>query len=307
MAAFFILLAAFVVDAILGETKRFHPLVGFGRGAQKLEAVFNREQHSEVQQKAIGSVLWLLLILPIPAAYYYFSQHFQSWWLDIFILYLALGNKSLREHAVQVYQPLTEGNLTQARHYCSYLVSRDTSELSEQQISRAVVESVLENGHDAVIASLFWYCVGGIPLVIAHRLANTLDAMWGYKNSRYLNFGWCSAKMDDCLGWPSAKVTALLYAIQSKRVLACLVNAYKQGRQYKSLNGGWAMASGATSLNIELGGAASYFGQSVRSVTLGQGQTVAAKHILASVKLINRAAWLLIVASFPTVFIHFGW
>ena len=285
-----ILLVALILDRVFGEIKRFHPLVGFGNVASRIESKLNQLPYSGNQKKVLGMIAWLLVVSPIVLSVYYLSQYF-SWWLDALLVYLAIGGQSLKEHAIQVYKPLVINDIKSARHYCGYLVSRETDELDETEISRAVVESVLENGHDAVIASLFWYCVGGLPLLVAHRLANTLDAMWGYKNDRFVNFGWFSAKVDDLLGWPSAKVTALLYAVQSTNWQLCLKNAYCQSKLYKSLNGGWAMASGATALFIELGGEATYFGQKSQPVRLGQGNKVSAADIPASVSLVTIASY----------------
>lgn len=297
-----VVIAALVLDRLLGEVKYYHPIVGFGYLANKLEQVFNLPSHPANFQKVMGGVAWLLLIAPVVGLYSFTSQYL-SWWFDAVLLYFAIGQRSLKEHAIQVYKPLAANDLEQARHYCSYLVSRETNELTETEVSRAVVESVLENGHDAVIASLFWYCVGGIPLVIAHRLANTLDAMWGYKNSRFVNFGWFSAKLDDLLGWPSAKTTALFYAIQSASPLLCLKNAYCQGRQYKSLNGGYVMASGATCLYIKLGGSAQYFGQEIQSVSLGLGNEVTPSEIPASIALVTNASYYFVAIVFALVLI----
>lgn len=284
-----VLALALLADKVLGEPTRFHPLVGFGHLVSKLEQRLNNTSSSAAKNKTYGVLAWSLLVVPIVLATYYVSEQF-SWWFDLLVLYLAIGGKSLKQHALQVYRPLANNDMAQARHYCSYLVSRDTSELTETQVSRAVVESVLENGHDAVIASMFWYCVGGAPLVIAHRLANTLDAMWGYKTQKFVNFGWFSAKIDDILGWPSAKVTSFLYAIQGPKPLLCLQNAYKQSQDYKSLNGGWVMASGATALFIQLGGQASYFGQQSVAVLLGQGNKVSPSDIPQSVSLVAKAS-----------------
>jgi adenosylcobinamide-phosphate synthase len=224
--------------------------------------------------------------------------------LDALILYFAVGLKSLKLHALQILKPLEENDLATARHFCGYLVSRKTDNLSEQDVSRATVESVLENGHDAAIASFFWFIIGGAPLVILHRLANTLDAMWGYKNKRFIHFGWCAARMDDLLGWPSAKISALLYAFQTNlsltKTINSLKNGYQQSQQYKSLNGGWVMATGASVLNFKLGGSAIYHGKEVISVTLGCGNTLVNNDILRSINLVNKAVITLIVVSFCT-------
>ena len=290
----FILSAALVFDHVLGEPKKYHYLVGFGLLTQKLERLANRFSNSR-QSRLSGALCWCTLTLPMPLLYYVIRQdNWVFWCLDAMIVYAAIGYKSLAQHALQILKPLNENQLDEARHFCSYLVSRNTTQLSEQEIARATTESVLENGHDAVIASLVWYIMGGAPLVILHRLANTLDAMWGYKNDRFLYFGWFAARMDDILGWPSAKISSLLYSCQGN-MLKSLKNAYIQGRQYKSLNGGWVMASGATVLNFKLGGQAVYHGKVHQSVNLGCGKEVQRNDIQRSLLLVKYSAFIFIL------------
>lgn len=295
-----IMMLALILDALLGEPRRLHPLVGFGLLTQKLEKTCNRFKNKS-NSRIAGVICWLVLTLPLPIAYFVIHQNNAFFWvLDVIVVYAAIGHKSLKQHAMQILKPLQNNDITQARHFCSYIVSRNTKTLSEPEIVRATTESVLENGHDAVIASLVWFMIGGAPLVILHRLANTLDAMWGYKNERFVHFGWCAARMDDLLGWPSAKITCLLFACQ-KRFYPALKNGFVQGRQYKSLNGGWVMASGATVLNFTLGGKAMYHGKIVESVTLGCGESVVANDIARSLALVKTAALIFITSCF---FIH---
>lgn len=314
------LVIAYVLDLIFGEARRFHYLVGFGKIARKLESLLNPHKNlssetfqanTKPKQKVSSGIMvkgllaWCLLVLPFPIIYTLLNQQFanQLPWLawvfiDAFIVYLAIGVTSLKEHAMQIYRPLKSDKLDEARRFTGYIVSRDTSNLDEQQMSRATVESMLENGHDAAIASLFYYIIGGAPLVIVHRLANTLDAMWGYKTNRFQHFGYASARLDDVLGFVSGKITVLLYALQgllSGRLLSSLRNAYLQGSLYKSHNGGWVMAAGATVLNIKLGGNATYHGKQVKSVTLGQGSHANSNDIPRSVNLVNHACLLLIL------------
>lgn len=303
-----IMLIAYILDLLFGEVKRFHPLVGFGFLTNKLERVANirpslSESVRKWQPRLFGALSWLLLCIPLPVIYYYFHQNTLLFWcLDVIILYFAIGLKSLKLHALQILKPLENGDLTTARHFCGYLVSRKTDDLSEQEISRATVESVLENGHDAAVASFFWFIIGGAPLVILHRLANTLDAMWGYKNQQFLHFGWFAARMDDLLGWPSAKISALLYACQTNfsfpKMINALKNGYQQSQHYKSLNGGWVMATGASVLNFTLGGTAIYHGKDVTSPTLGCGESVVRKDIFRSVTLVNKAVIIFIALCF---------
>lgn len=301
-----ILISAYLLDIFFAEVKRFHPLVGFGLLATKLECTLNSplkvsENTNKWFSRLLGTLSWIILCIPLPLLYYYFHQNILIYWcLDAVILYFTVGLKSLRLHAEQILQPLEKNDLTSARHFCGYLVSRKTEDLSEQDISRATVESVLENGHDAAVASFFWFVIGGAPFVILHRIANTLDAMWGYKNQRFLDFGWCTARIDDLLGWPSAKITALLYACQTNFSLSQMTNALKNGYQqsqaYKSLNGGWVMATGATVLNFTLGGTSSYHGKEVRSPTLGCGKAVESKDIFRSINLVNKSVVIFITS-----------
>lgn len=323
---FITVLLALLLDKYLGEAKRFHYLVGFGWLAKKLEAKLNTvwkafpenqkqkvaQQHKTLQDNAtstretlkgklLGTLAWCLLVLPLPLIYFYQLNNLIWYWqilLDAIVIYLAIGLNSLHQHAMQVYQPLNAGDLTTARCFTGYLVSRDTSKLTEQEMSRATIESMLENGHDSVIASLLYYLIGGAPLVILHRFANTLDAMWGYKNSRFNDFGYASARLDDVLGFLSGKCCTLLYALQGLKkgsTIKAIVNAYRQGNQYKSHNGGWVMAAGATVMNRQLGGSAIYHGKTINSLILGCGDSVTTKDIPMSLLVVARASVLLLV------------
>jgi adenosylcobinamide-phosphate synthase len=123
--------------------------------------------------------------------------------------------------------------------------------------------------------------------------------MWGYKTDRFLYFGWFSAKVDDWLGWPSSKLSTLLYTLAGSSkwtdIITALQNARVQGRLYKSLNGGWVMAAGASVLKIKLGGLSVYNNQAKHSVTLGYGDKVQTSDIKRSVVLVDKASWLFIL------------
>ena len=288
---------ALMLDRLLGELTRYHPLVGFGHLTNFLEAKYNTQGPS-LRNKLAGALCLLLLTIPLPAVLFVIGHDSIGFWLiETLFLYLAIGQRSLKEHGMQVYRPLAEHNIQQARHYTGYLVSRDTADLTPRQMQRAVTESMLENGHDGSIASLFYFALGGAPLAVLHRLVNTLDAMWGYKSSRFIAFGWAAAKLDDLLGYPSAICTSLLYLlVGSKRRKAALGLrlAFEQSARYKSKNGGLCMSAGAFSLGIRLGGKASYHGHASSLVRLGLGRHVQPEDIPASISLVITSSRLLV-------------
>jgi adenosylcobinamide-phosphate synthase len=301
MMVSFTLICALLIDHFAGEATRFHPLIAFGHCAKNLQKYLNHG--SKLKRLVNGIIAWIFLVLPVSILYYwlqYYLPLYITLAMDVYIIYWALALNSLNQHGMQIYRPLINHNLHQAQHFCSYIVSRETSQLDEKAISRATTESMLENGHDGVTATLIYFVIGGAPLVIIHRLSNTLDAMWGYRTEQYNYFGKFSARMDDILGFISAKITALLFSflgVFAGRGLKSLANAYQQSKHYKSHNGGWVMASGATVLNVRLGGNATYFGKTIESPQLGEGEPIQVKHIKSSLTLVKRATllWLLLV------------
>ncbi|MEP1742375.1 MAG: CobD/CbiB family cobalamin biosynthesis protein [Kangiellaceae bacterium] len=309
---------AVILDLMFSEVSRFHPLAAFGRAAASLERVANPYHQSNLscddnnpyKAKLFGLLGALGLILPISFVVMISALFVSKIWLagvmlDSVILYFCIGLTSMRKHVLAIARPLENQQIALARKACSQIVSRDVDNLTQEQICKAAVESTLENTNDAVIASLFWYAIGGIPMAVAHRLINTLDAMWGYKNKRFQNFGWAAAKLDDVLAWPTAKVTGWLFALQgvSRRVCCIAIqNAQSQSLQYKSRNGGFVMSAGASVMAIQLGGEASYHGETKLPGHLGdttaKNKPVEIQHIKESVRLMNRAVliWLAIIS-----------
>jgi adenosylcobinamide-phosphate synthase len=216
------------------------------------------------------------------------------------VLYLAIGWRSLIEHAKAISIPLSQGDLISARTAVSRIVSRDTQALNEVEIAKAATESVLENGADALFSALFWFIIAGIPGVVIYRLSNTLDAMWGYKNSRFLHFGWAAARFDDLLNFIPARLTALAYTMCGS-INGQTKNAWQSWRQqagtWKSPNAGPVMAAGAGAIGVELGGCAQYHGQNQERPTLGSGQQPNAQSIDDACDLVNHSlvVWLVII------------
>lgn len=278
---------ALLLDRLLGEPQRFHPLVGFGNYAAWLERHLNRGG-----ARLRGVLAWLLAIVPLLLlAWWLWRQPALHFGIDVLLLYFALGLQSLREHALRIVESLQAGDLTQARLRVSMVVSRDTAAMQQEDVARAGVESVLENGNDAVFAALFWFALLGAPGALLYRLANTLDAMWGCRTPRFLHFGWAAARFDDVLNYIPARLTALSYALlgNTRRALNCWRT---QAPAWDSPNAGPVMAAGAGSLHLRLGGAAHYHGTLEARPSLGDGGIPQAADIARAVVLVERGVWL---------------
>ncbi|MCB1703752.1 MAG: cobalamin biosynthesis protein [Halioglobus sp.] len=297
------LLLALLADRIWGEAPRCHPLVGFGRLANWLEqrARQSMQVRSDGREAAVaadaarqrwyGLLCWTALVIP-PTALLWLLQgvldEAVASALGIIVLYFCIGWRSLREHANAVAEPLARGDLAGARVQLARIVSRDTAHLDAPSVARATVESVLENGSDAVLAPVFWFAVAGAPGALCYRLANTLDAMWGYRNARYLHFGRAAARLDDALNWLPARCCALSYALVGRRHSA--LHCWRtQAAQCDSPNAGPVMAAGAGALGIVLGGPARYGHVEHWRPELGQGRPVQPGDIGRGLSLLDRA------------------
>ncbi len=294
MAAF-VCLAAVILDLWLGEPRRWHPLVGFGRCVSWVETQLNRRPDSAMHGLIAGIIGVLMLVaLPVAGLVWLSSAFADSFWwvaLEIAALYLALSIRGLSEHGQDVASALKTNDLTLARQQVARIVSRNTEALDESGVASAATESMLENGADAVFASLFWYLVAGLPGVVAHRLINTLDAMWGYRTSRFRHFGCAAARLDDVMNWPPARLTALTYALLGKTRLA-LKSWRKQARHWDSPNAGPVMSSGAGALGVRLGGPAPYSEGVKQRPQLGGGRKADAQAVTDSIRLVFRGVWL---------------
>jgi len=291
-----IAVAAAAADRLVPEP-RVHPLAGFGWLADGLERRWNRPRSGGNAWR--GAAAWALLVLPATglAALLGALPGWPGAAISLLLLWLALGGRSLDEHARPVAVALAAGDLEAARAASGRMVSRDTSALDGEGCARATVESVLENGADAVFAPLFWFVVAGAPGVVAYRLANTLDAMWGYRNDRFAAFGRLAARADDVLNWPPARLTALAYAL-SGRTRGALRAWRTQAGAWESPNAGPVMAAGAGALGLRLGGPAVYQGERRERPALGSGSPPVAADITRALALVHRTlvVWLLAIS-----------
>lgn len=294
--SFVLLSLGLLLDYLLGEPKKYHPLVGFGYCATVLEKKFNTRPE-QAASFFVGLVSVSLLTLPI-VIFVGLSEQLLS---DIhpllsavlasLVIYWAIGYKSLVDHAKSVFDALLGENNLDPKQQVSLMVSRDSTNMSETEITRATIESTLENGCDALFGALFWFLIGGVSMVVFYRLINTLDAMWGYRRQPYEFFGKSAAWLDDLLNYVPARLTALSYSLCGN-TRAALNSWRKHAKQLASPNGGPVMSSGAGSLGISLGGPASYHGETLNKPYFGGRDTPVAADILRAIKLIRRAVLL---------------
>ena len=191
----------------------------------------------------------------------------------VFLAWTCLAARSLHGESRLVAEALARGDIGEARRYLSYIVGRDTADLDEPEIWRATVETVAENTSDGVIAPLFYLMLGGPVLALAYKAVNTLDSMVGYKNDRYLLFGWASARCDDLANWLPARLTGLLMVLAAPFTGLSLTGAWwimvRDGRNHASPNSGIPEAAAAGALGVQLGGTNRYFGKPVAKPTIG--------------------------------------
>lgn len=297
----FLALAALLgvaLDLLLGEPRRWHALVGFGRLADALQRVFNSGRYRCFK----GAVAWSLAVLPpvLLANYLLLLLARQSLWaalaLHVYLLYFSLGLRSLRDHTLPIAAALASGDVAQARHLTARIVSRDTAQAEAADLAKAGVESLLENGNDAVFGTLFWFVLGGGAGALLFRLANTLDAMWGYRTPQLKDYGCVAARIDDVLNFLPARLTALTYALLGQRSTA--LHCWRtQARHWPSPNAGPVMASGAGALGVALGGSAIYDGVLETRPLLGCGRGAEGGDIVRAWRLVwlTTLVWLLVL------------
>lgn len=284
------ILIALILDEIFGEPKRNHPLSSFGNLAKSVEKRLNphEDESPSKHQRRNGVLAWALLIIPFTMVAAWLCASGWGLFWNIVLLYLAIGRRSLIEHSQAVYKHLLFHDIDKARAATQKIVSRDCDQLDSNGCAKATVESVLENGNDSIFAVLFWFVLFGGAGAVFYRLANTLDAMWGYKTSRYLDFGWATAKADDLLNYIPARICAFCYSLAGETALA--FKAWKaKGHLLPSPNGGPVMSAGGGALNVELGGPASYHGEVVDKPVFGGKRKVTLIHIYYANRLVDRA------------------
>ncbi len=282
---------ALVLDKIFEEpAPARHPVCWMGHAAMFWEQILRRSAETPAVQRLKGACALVCMegCFVVPTLLLVWLCNTLSPLLGFAAatvsVWLCLAPHSLAEHARAVLRHLRRNDLPGARIKLARIVGRETSRLDKEGVVRACVESVAENSTDGVLTTLFWACagfvMGGFPLAaclpVAHRVANTLDAMWGHKNKRYRFFGTCAARTDDVLGYIPARLSLLFVTLGSLCVRGCdATGAWKTALRFhaahESPNSAWSEAAFAGALSLRLGGPARYDGIIVNHPWLGTG------------------------------------
>lgn len=263
-----------LADAALGDPRRHHPVALFGSWAAWLE---DRLYADDVARGAVLTAAALAPLAALGAAAEQVSRRHPVAHVATTALatWAVLGARSLVREGDAMAAALAEGDLPAARERLTHLCSRDASAMTEPDLARATIESLAENTNDAAVASLLWGAALGVPGLLLHRGANTLDAMVGYKKPRYLRFGKVAALTDDALGWLPARATGALASAVAGTVGGSPRRAWRMMRRdhahHPSPNGGWCEAAWAGALGVQLGGVNVYFGRTETRGLLGDG------------------------------------
>jgi adenosylcobinamide-phosphate synthase len=321
----FIIVCAAIIDILLGDPRWLpHPVKAIGWVIGRLESGFRRFAQTPRTEKIAGIVLVVLTVSSV----YCTAQGLILWSfrlssycglvVSLLLAYTTLAARSLADAARGVLLRLNDQDIASARRELSMIVGRDTANLDIRDICRAAVETVAENTSDGVIAPLAYLAIGGPALALAYKAVNTLDSMIGYKNARYLNFGWAAARMDDAANYIPARISAFMICVASdllrflkkyplpyigiRTPSAELRSAwrimFRDGRNHPSPNSGYPEAAFAGALGISLGGPSIYAGKVNRKPHIGtEKNAISKKHIEMSVWLMYSSSLLAVFAA----------
>jgi len=261
---------AVMLDLITGDPRWLpHPVEGIGFLVRRFERLLRRIMPYE---RAAGSVL-VFMVLSVSLVFTAATLRWGRSPVAVYWIFSCLALRSLDQHALRVIEALRSGDLNVARNLVGQIVGRDTDKLSENEIARAVFETVAENLSDGIVAPLFFLALAGIPGMVAYKAINTMDSMIGYKNESYIRFGWAAARLDDLANYIPARITAgfivLSAALLRLRWRSAAAIILRDARLQPSPNAGYPEAALAGALGVQLGGLNYYFGCPVHKPFLG--------------------------------------
>ena len=297
---------AVAIDLIVGDpVYPAHPVRLIGRSLQWFE---ERLRSAGFDGYGGGVLLFLLLagvwlsILIALVAAALAASGLVAFALHVLIVYSLLALGDLLHHVWRIESAVRGDDLAGARQAVSALVGRDTDRMDGAGCRRAAVESLSENLTDGFVSPVFWYVIGGVPGLVLFKIVSTMDSMVGYKTPRYLQFGWCGARLDDVMNYLPARLTWLVIA-----GVACVLpglsgrKAWRVGLEQHAIllgpNSGWSEAATAGALERRIVGPIWLKGVQVTDLWVGD----AADPPLEKAKDVSRAMALTVLAALTVV------
>lgn len=301
-----LLISSYLADLVFGDPEGFfHPVRLIGRLVNILESRLRKKSNRRTEQ--VKGVILTFLVVSVTVTLTYLSIEFfkrlnsfigaLAW---VYIGYTTISVKDLNVKAKDILKELEDNSLVEARKKLSKIVSRDTKDLDQERIITATIESVAENTNDGIVAPLFYLALGGPVLAMAYKAINTLDSMVGYKDERYLYFGWFSAKLDDLVNFIPARISGFLISVSSGILLRRFKDSFKtmlrDGRKHFSPNSGVSQAAMAGALGIRLGGISVYGSNIIEKPYIGEEKNLVALHHINEALLLSLVTSLLMLS-----------
>lgn len=275
------IVAGFILDLLFGDPRWLpHPICLIGNLIGFLEKHLRRIFSFSNIALLFGGFVMVVIVLSLSYFIPYFilqkAEKISIWLafaLETLMFYQIFATKCLKDESMKVYEALKNSDINDARLKLSWIVGRDTKNLTEDEITKGAVETVAENTADGIIAPMFYMFIGGAPLAFLYKGINTMDSMVGYKNDKYLYFGRCAAKLDDLANLIPARITGIAMILAAYLLSLDAKQAWKTfcRDRYNHLSPNSAMTESvaAGALNIQLGGGHFYFGKWVHKDTIG--------------------------------------
>jgi len=300
------LILAIMLDLLIGDPYWFpHPVIYIGKLISKLDKLGRNICKTNKQIKVFGGIIVIIVAFSsflVPFIILQISK--EVFWLyhilNIILIWTTIATKCLHKEGLKVYVSLVKNDINDARVKLSYIVGRDTKNLSEYEIIRADVETIAENTADGVIAPILYAMLGGAPLAMMYKGINTMDSMLGYMNKKYKYIGFFPAKTDDVFNFIPARITGLLICLSAPIVRGNILDSLKvmirDRKNHKSPNCAYPEGAVAGAMKVQLGGTNVYFGEKMYKPTIGNKiKDLTKEHIIDTIKLMYGAMFCLFI------------
>ncbi|MBQ7417824.1 MAG: cobalamin biosynthesis protein CobD [Acidaminococcaceae bacterium] len=286
------IVCGFLLDLAIGDPHGWpHPIILIGNLISTLEKKVRAVSGTDPGKLLRGGFVLVLIVCVlsffIPFLILYGAGMIDPWLrfiLETIMCYQIFCTRSLRDESMKVYDALEAHDLPLGRKMLSWIVGRDTAELSEEEVVKGAVETIAENTADGILAPMLYMFIGGAPLAFLYKGINTMDSMIGYRDEKFLYIGRYAAKLDDIANFVPARVCAFCMMAASFFIGLDTKSAWKifwrDRYHHLSPNSAQTESVAAGALHLMLGGDHYYFGKLVHKETIGDDiQKAAPVHI----------------------------